>query len=367
MAGVTHVIGLKDADCRRLRRALLAWYDRGHRQMPWRAVAPQRPDPYHVLVSELMLQQTQVTTVEAYFRRFVSRFPTVQALADAPEQRVLRLWQGLGYYRRARHLHAAARQIVDRFAGRVPDEVEGLRGLPGVGRYTAGAVASIAFGRRAAAVDGNVARVLARWLAVRQIIDRPVVREQLWNLAGVLVPGSRAGDFNQALMDLGATVCLPRRPRCEACPVAGLCRAKALGRAGQLPLRRQRRSPRAVGHQVLAVISRGRVLLSRRDDRGMWAGMWHVPAAEDLPARAGADTLAKWAKELLGLAIAPPQRVGTFTHITTHRRLRVVVWRAAARRQRPRGAQWRWRQPADVDDLPLSNLARRVLAMLMAD
>jgi A/G-specific adenine glycosylase len=332
--------------------------------MPWRARAPRRPNAYHVLVSELMLQQTQVATVDAYFRRFVRRFPTVGALAKAPEQDVLRLWQGLGYYRRARYLHAAARQIVGQFGGRVPDSVEELRGLPGVGRYTAGAVASIAFGHRAAAVDGNVARVLARWFAIRRAIDQPAARAQLWELAETTLPARRAGDFNQALMDLGATVCLPRRPRCDVCPMVALCRAKVLGQAEELPLRQVRRAPRAVEQQVLAVMRRGRVMLSRRDDRGMWAGMWHVPAAEQLPAGASAETVAAWAKEELGLPVAMPHRLGGFTHITTHRRIRVVVWQAQARGARRRGDQWQWRSPADVDDLPLSNLARRAMAML---
>jgi A/G-specific adenine glycosylase len=317
-----------------------------------------------VLVSEVMLQQTRVATVEAYFRRWVRRFPTVPTLAAAPEQEVLRLWQGLGYYRRARHLHAAARLMVERYGGRVPDRVEALLGLPGVGRYTAGAVASIAFGRRAAAVDGNVARVLARWFAIPRPIEDAAVRGRLWELAEKLLPARRAGDFNQAMMDLGAIVCLPRRPRCAVCPVATLCQARALGRAELLPVRQARRAPRAVEQQVLAVMRGGRVLLRRCGDEGMWAGMWQVPTAEDLPAGATGKSVAAWAGEELGLTIAAPKPLGAFTHITTHRRIRVVVWQAAARGRGHRRAGWAWREPKDVQDLPLSNLARRVLAML---
>jgi A/G-specific adenine glycosylase len=339
--------------------------------MPWRARAPQRPNPYHVLVSEAMLQQTQVATVEAYFRRFIARFPEVRALARATERQVLRQWQGLGYYRRARLLHGAAREIVARCGGRVPDTAAALRGLPGVGRYTAGAVASIAFGRRAAAVDGNVARVLARWAALDQPIDAPAGRAHLWTLADELVPVRRPGDFNQALMDLGATICVPRQPRCPSCPVARFCRARELGREGLLPVRSARRAPRAVAQHVLVVRRGTRVLLQKRPGHGMWAGMWQLPTAESLPAAAGSGRVVTWAAASLGLHITKPKQIGDFTHVTTHRRIRFVVWqatpRAAAARAMPgRAAALLWRDPRDVDDLPLPNPQRRVLALLRA-
>ena len=334
--------------------------------MSWRAHAPKSPNPYHVLVSEAMLQQTQVATVEAYFQRFIARFADVRALADASEQQVLRQWQGLGYYRRARLLHAAAKQIVAQYAGCVPDNVPALLTLPGVGRYTAGAVASIAFGRRAPAVDGNIARVLSRWAALDQPIDAPAVREQLWLLAAELVPEHRPGDFNQALMDLGATICLPRAPRCESCPVAAFCQARKLGREQELPRRTPRRAPRPVTQHVLVVISRGRMLLQRRPDAGMWAGMWQFPTAETLPAAATAAQLQAWAQATLGLSILTPQPLAAFTHITTHRRIRFLAWQATARRRPDLGPTSTWRQPQDLDDLPLPNPQRRVLTMLQA-
>ena len=247
-----------------LRRRVLRWY-RGHRRdLPWRAAAEGtggRADPYHVLVSEAMLQQTQVATVVPYFCRFAAALPEVTALARASERRVLRLWQGLGYYRRARHLHAAAKRIVSAHRGQVPADVEQLLQLPGVGRYTAGAVASIAFGRRAPILDGNVARVLARWLALAEPIDRAETRRRLWAAATQLVPARSPGDFNQGLMELGALVCTPRTPRCRACPVAALCQGQRAGLADTLPHRTERRTPTTVTHHVVAVSRRGKALL----------------------------------------------------------------------------------------------------------
>ena len=190
----------------RVRRRLLAWYDKNQRPMPWRALKGRTPNPYHVLVSEAMLQQTQVVTVVPYFQRFVGAMPTVCDLASAKEQEVLRLWQGLGYYRRARNLHAAARVIVRDHGGQVPDTVEALLNLPGIGRYTAGAIASIAYGRAAPILDGNVARVFARLFLIEQPVDAPETRKTLWRLAEELVPPKRPGDFNQAVMELGALV-----------------------------------------------------------------------------------------------------------------------------------------------------------------
>ena len=205
---------------------LLRWATKNLRDLPWR-VEPR--DPYRVWVSEIMLQQTQVVTVIPYFRRFTERFPTVQALAAAPLDDVLKLWEGLGYYARARNLHRAARKVVAEFEGRLPDTVEELSQLPGIGRYTLGAIASIAFGRDAPVVDGNVKRVLCRVYAIRGDARRPAVQKKLWALAEANLPKGKAGRWNEAMMELGATVCTPRSPRCDECPLAGVCRARALG------------------------------------------------------------------------------------------------------------------------------------------
>jgi A/G-specific adenine glycosylase len=259
--------------------AVLAHFDMHRRAMPWRETG----DPYAIWVSEVMLQQTRVDTVRPYYRRWMGRFPTVQALAAAELDDVLRVWQGLGYYARARNLHRAARLICRELAGRVPDTVEGLRLLPGVGEYTAGAVASIAFGVRTPAVDGNVRRVLSRLYD----LEAPSP-SRLRELATGLVPAERPGDFNQALMELGATLCTPRSPDCAACPLAQWCRARALGVQEARP-RRVASKPVPARTARTAVLLRqdGRVLLVRRRGGGLLAGLWEFPDdAAPAPARA---------------------------------------------------------------------------------
>jgi A/G-specific adenine glycosylase len=337
---------------------MLAWYRRHRRDLPWR----RQPTPYRVLLSEFMLQQTQVATVIDYFNRFTAALPTVRDLAEADEQQVLRLWQGLGYYRRAKHLHAAAKAIVARHGGDVPGEVEALAALPGVGRYTAGAIASIAFGVRAPILDGNVARVLARWYALDDPIDAPATRTRLWQLADALTPAADPGDFNQSLMELGATVCTPRGPRCLTCPAAGWCGALARGVADELPRRLPRRRPKAVTHHVLALARRGQWLLVQRPERGLWAGLWQLPTCEAL-AQATGEALAMWAHETLGLTITPPREGARFDHQTTHRSITFTLWRAQVTAGRLRGSG-QWRALDRVDDLPLANPQRRAIALL---
>lgn len=342
-----------------LRRSLLAWYRANQRQLPWRR---ETPNPYHVLVSEAMLQQTQVATVIAYFERFVAALPTINDLAAAGEQDVLRLWQGLGYYRRARNLHAAAKQIVLRYGGQVPRELEALIALPGIGRYTAGAVASIAFGVAAPIVDGNVARVLSRWFAIDRPTDDKFVRDELWRLAGQLVPeGTDAGDFNQAMMELGATVCTPRLPKCLTCPVAGLCKANKLGLADRLPAKRSRRQPTGVAFHAVAVESGGRYLYVQRPATGLWAGMWQFPLAENIKGPATAKELRVWLEKTFSGNCGTPRRIGEFEHQTTHRTVHVTLWRAVAGK---RSAEDQWKTLAEAAQLPTSRLQRRCEEML---
>lgn len=349
-----------------LRRALLSWYRRHCRDLPWRAKPGQTPNPYHVLVSEAMLQQTQVATVIDYFNRFVAELPTIQSLAEADEQQVLKLWQGLGYYRRARHLHAAARAIVDQYGGRIPDTVDALLKLPGVGRYTAGAIASIAFGRPAPIVDGNVARVLARWFAITDPVDAPSTRERVWSLAESLVPRTAPGDFNQALMELGATVCTPRSPRCLICPVQKHCAAHERGLVDELPRTLPRRAPKPVTHHVVAVRRGDVYLFEQRPHKGLWSNMWQMPTCESLDG----DSLRQWTARRLGTAVSMPKKLGEFTHQTTHRTIQFVVWtarttRSAASRNGDRtGPTAAWRALDQLDDLPLPNPQRRAIAMV---
>jgi A/G-specific adenine glycosylase len=309
----------------RFQTLLLAWYDRHRRDLPWR-VRPgsppdARPPAYHVLLSELMLQQTQVATVVAYFNRFTARWPTIADLAAADEQEVLRLWQGLGYYNRARNLLKAARAVVNDRAGRVPDTLDGLQSLPGVGRYTAGAIASIAHGVKAPILDGNVARVVARLDAIREDVKSKPVVDRLWQRAEELVPASRPGDFNQALMELGATVCTPRSPKCLLCPVADFCRARELGLQEKIPPPREaKETPQERRITVLlrdaSDAAAPRYLIEQRPPDGRWASMWQFVTLVDDDKPVTATKLAR----RLGTKLSKLRELGVVEHQLTHRR-----------------------------------------------
>ena len=331
------------------------WYRVHQRKLPFRPTAKRRANPYHVLISEAMAQQTQIATVVPYFERFVDAFPAVQDLADADEQRVLTLWQGLGYYRRARNLRAAARMIVDDFAGRVPDTVEDLLKLPGVGRYTAGAIASVAYNRPAPIVDGNVARVFARYFLIEDAVDQPATLKRLWQLAGELVEASASTsggprDFNQGVMELGALVCTPKSAKCLYCPLQESCRAFAAGRVDTLPVKTPKKKPIAVTHTVLAIERRGKYLFEQRPADGLWSNMWQMPTLEDADVSAGI----KFIRNRFGLNTSVPQPVAQFTHQTTHRTIRFEVHRCVAKTGRLRAGTGVWRKLDRLKDLPLA-------------
>ncbi|HET7930370.1 MAG TPA: A/G-specific adenine glycosylase [Rhodanobacteraceae bacterium] len=302
-------------------RRLLDWYDdSGRHDLPW-----QHPrTPYRVWVSEVMLQQTQVATVIAYFERFVSALPDLRALADADEDRVLALWSGLGYYRRARHLHAAARSCMTAHGGELPRDFDALAALPGIGRSTAGAILALAHGQRHAILDGNVRRVLCRWHGVRGWPGERVVENALWQHADAHTPTARVADYTQAIMDLGATVCTRAKPRCDICPQARSCVARRAGLVDELP---QARPARAMPERqtILIVLRdrRGRVLLQRRPPQGVWPGLWSLPEARD--ARA-ATALATQLADVDGLtATELPEVRHAFTHFKL--RARPLEWR----------------------------------------
>jgi A/G-specific adenine glycosylase len=343
-----------------LRRRLLAWWDAGHRDLPWRY--PQHAaDPYRVWLAEVMLQQTRVEAVIPYYRRFVARWPTLPALAAAGDAEVLAAWSGLGYYARCRHLLSAARAAQERHGG-LPASVEALRALPGFGPYTAGAVASIAFAIPAAAVDGNVARVLARLFLLAGGPGTPKVKRRLEALAGWLVDPVRPGDFNQALMDLGATTCLPRRPRCPSCPLAGSCAARRAGREADPPRWTARRRPRPVQVAVLRLERGGRLLLSRSPDGGLLGGMWGLPGVEVPTGADPARVLERWGREELGAGLEVREELATVVRVLTHRRLEFRIFRGRLPRGRSLDSgHLRFTTEDEASSLPRSTAMHRVM------
>jgi A/G-specific adenine glycosylase len=303
------------ADAQALAPALLDWHARhGRHDLPWQL---QR-SAYRVWVSEIMLQQTQVATVIGYFGRFMARFPDVASLAAAQPDEVLHLWSGLGYYSRARNLQRAAREVVDRHGGELPASVDGLASLPGIGRSTAGAIRALAAGERAPILDGNVRRVLARYFALRGPLSGAARERELWALADACTPHERLATYTQAIMDLGATVCVRSRPLCAACPLAGGCAAKRAGLQGEIPAPRPRAArPLRRAVWLLARRADGRVLLERQPERGLWGGLWCPPQFGDAAeARAWAQARLEQPSEQAG---AP----GTFRHAFTHFELEV--------------------------------------------
>ncbi|HSQ60220.1 MAG TPA: A/G-specific adenine glycosylase [Acidobacteriota bacterium] len=334
-------------DDRARRAALLRWYARHRRDLPWRRVR----DPYAIWVSEIMLQQTRVETVVPYYRRFLDRFPDLQTLARAPESSVLAAWSGLGYYRRARNLREAAAVVAREYGGALPREAEALRSLPGIGAYTAAAIASIAFDRPAAAVDGNVVRVIARWDGRRGRRDDASLRRAVTARAEALAPGARAGDWTQALMELGATRCLPRDPLCERCPVARWCRAHRGGRPDRYPEGAAKSAPKRE-HRVMLLVRRGpRVLLlpDAADAGATWAPpSASVPGGEGPRSARAASALAL----LHGGADPPNGPILRFRHRTYAHDWTVEVWEVRAK-PRHEWANARWATRAALADLPV--------------
>jgi A/G-specific adenine glycosylase len=316
-----------------------------------------------------MLQQTRVESAIPYYHRFLERFPDVAALASADQDDVLGAWAGLGYYSRARNLQKAAQALVDRFDGALPDDVASLRSLPGVGPYTAGAVASIAFDRPEPVVDGNVIRVLTRLRGIRDDVKRAPVVRRLWEEAAALVDGPHPGDLNQALMELGATVCSPKAPRCLACPLVRSCAAHADGNPESLPVKAAKAAPRPVEAVAGWLVRRGRVLAVRRADNGLLAGMWDLPGG-DLDGREDpGEGLARTLRDRVGLSVAGVEPAGVVEHVFTHRRLRLHVFRCdgVTGRIRLRGfSAHRWMSASALRALPQAALTRKALALVAA-
>jgi A/G-specific adenine glycosylase len=306
------------ARVRALHEQLLPWFSSVRRDLPWRATK----DPYAVWLSEIMLQQTRVETVIPYYERFLATFPTVTALAAAPTDQVMSMWSGLGYYRRARMLHEAAMAIAATRGGVFPTSAVALAEVRGVGRYTAGAIASIAFGERTPLVDGNVARVLSRLFALEDDVQRGPGLKKVWALADALVPEGRAGDWNEALMELGATTCIPRAPRCLVCPVRGSCEGRAQGIEASLPRLRPKKEPAVEQRVSLVAKLGGKIVLARRRREGLFGGLWEPPTIAGPVTREGARAAFR---ELLGVSVARARAAGRVVHTLSHRRLETEV------------------------------------------
>lgn len=337
-----------------LRKALLSWFDHTQRPLPWRA----NRDPYPIWVSEVMLQQTTVAAVVPYFGRFLKAFPTLADLAAADEQQVLKLWEGLGYYRRARHLHAAAKQLVVEHGGELPDDPAVWADLPGVGRYILGAVLSQAFDRRLPIVEANSQRVLSRWLGYRGDPRAFEGKTWVWDAANAVLPTKRVGDFNQAVMELGALVCTPTAPKCGECPVAKWCEANRLGLQSEIPPPAKRKETIAVREVAVAIRDGRKLLLGRRPTEATrWANMWEVPHGETLPDEADDLAAVRLANDLTGVTVRTGGELLTVRHNVTRWSITMVCMEATRVRGQFRSSFYttgEWVELAKLDQYPVS-------------
>jgi A/G-specific adenine glycosylase len=344
---------------------LLAWYDRHRRKLPWRARAGERADPYQVWLSEIMLQQTGVKTVGPYFERFLARWPDVVALGRASLDDVLRMWAGLGYYSRARNLHACAVKVAGDYGGVFPDSEEGLRALPGIGPYTAAAIAAIAFDRRTMPVDGNIERVVSRLFAIEEPLpqSKPLIQQLAATLLGAIRAGdekSRAGDSAQALMDLGASICTPKKPACALCPLNEDCAALTRGDQETFP-RKLAKKIGALRRGAAFVVTRGaELLVGTRPEKGLLGGMTEVPGSDWLTGQDDKAAL-KQAPALNGVT-RWHRKTGVVTHVFTHFPLELVVYTASVAARTPAPQGMRWVSIATLKDEALPNAMRKAIA-----
>lgn len=342
-----------------IRKALLEWYSCYQRDLPWR----KTQDPYRILVSEIMLQQTQVARVRQYYERFLERFPTLEELARAPLEEVLKAWEGLGYYARARHLHRAAQIIVRDYNGKIPQEREKLLKLPGIGRYTAGAVLSIAFGKDEPVVDANVRRVLPRLFALRDVHTQTELEE----LARALLPPGQAGLFNQALMDLGATICLAREPRCLICPLTKLCEARRLGIQNELPKHSKAR-PKPHYDVAVGIIWRDdKILITKRPNDGLLGGLWEFPGGKRQPNESLEDCVRREILEEVNVQVGELSPFMTVHHSYSHFRVTIHVFqgRYAGGQPRCRGCTaWAWVSLKDLHRYAFPAANKKIIAKL---
>jgi A/G-specific adenine glycosylase len=353
-----------------LSERLIAWYHESGRDLPWR----REISPYRVLISEMMLVQTTVAAVVPYFDRFLRRFPDARTLADAEEGEVLKAWEGLGYYRRARQLHAAARVIVSRHGGEIPGDPEAVRALPGVGRYMAGAILSFAFDRPEPIVEANSQRVLARLLAERNALKASATQARLWAFAGRLVPKEGAASFNQGLMDLGALICTPKAPGCLVCPLGAFCEARRLGLQDEIPVVTPKPPPLEVIEACALVVKDGRYLVVQRNDGGLWSKFWEFPTVNlegaDPAGRSLGERLelAEGVERLTGIRVRTGPEIKRLKYTVTRHRVELRAHAAEALSGEPRPgpglSDVRWAAPDEIDRLTLGSASRRLAAWL---
>jgi A/G-specific adenine glycosylase len=341
---------------------LLRWYAGHARDLPWR----HTQDPYRIWVSEIMLQQTRVETVTPYYLRFLATFPSVRTLAKAHADEVLKIWENLGYYSRARNLHAAAKRIVARWGGTIPPNMKDLLSLPGIGEYTAAAILSIAFAQPVAAVDGNASRVISRLFAFRRPLGSSESRRQIRRWADPLLSKKCPGQFNQAMMDLGANVCTPRNPSCPRCPLRRLCKAKGSGLQAKIPVS-QERPILPQKHMTAAIIldRKKRLLLVRRPGSGLLGGLWKFPGGETGVKEAVEESLVRTVREELGISIRTVKAIASIKQVYTHLHVTFQVYRCATVHGRPesrQGQAWKWVSSEDLRRLALSKAERKILA-----
>ena len=354
------------------RRDLLGWYDRHARVLPWRAKGGKQPDPYHVWLSEVMLQQTTVQAVIPYFVKFVDKWPSVQALAAARDEDLMQAWAGLGYYARARNLLKCARAVVSDHAGRFPDQLDGLKALPGIGDYTAAAISSIAFNQVATVIDGNVDRVVSRWFAIETPL--PDSKPEIRRLAATLFDypdAERPGDFAQAMMDLGATICIPKTPRCGVCPVSAHCQARLKGIAAELPRRKEKAAqPRRAGYIYWITRQNGDVLFETRPGKGLLGGMVGLPTSDWVGWTAGKNAFPEIShisamKNVQNMDVRENLKIRhTFTHFDLE--LRGIVVQANARTVKPTENQF-WVTPDEIEALGLPTVFRKFTRLMGKD